>query len=239
MNKLTKYSDEYIKDVLEKSISFSDVLRHFGYESITTGNYVIVKRELKKRDIPIPVYNYFNEYNNFNRKRSLEELFVENSTTSRGSLKKRIIKDNLIEYKCECGNVGEWRNKKLTLQLEHKNGDTYDNRLENLCFLCPNCHSQTETFSGKNTKKIKKLKNKKPIEYKKCKCGKDISLESYSCINCNSISNRKVDRPSYEQLKKEINETSQNKVAKKYGVSWRTIRKWIKYYEVNISQVAG
>ena len=230
MNKLTKYSDEYIKDVLEKSISFSDVLRHFGYESITTGSFSTVKNELKKRDIIIPVYNYFNEYNNFNggkREKNIEKLFVENSTTSRHHLKKLIIRNDLIKYECECGNKGEWRNKKLVLQLDHKNGDTYDNRLENLCFLCPNCHSQTETFSGKNSQR-----NKKDIN-KKCKCGKKISLESYLCINCYSISNRKVIRPSYEQLKKEIYETSQNKVAKKYGVSWRTIRKWLIFFEKN------
>ncbi len=116
--------------------------------------------------------------------------------------------------------------------MEHKNGDTYDNRLENLCFLCPNCHSQTKTFSGKNAKK-----NKKEKEIKKCECGKIIYHSSIYCVDCNSKINRKTKRPTYEQLKKEIDETSQNMVAKIYNVSWHTITKWLKYYEKNLSNI--
>lgn len=59
-----------------------------------------------------------------------------------------------MEYKCACcGNTGEWNGRPLVLQLDHINGDNCDNRLENLRFLCPNCHSQTDTFAGRNCKK--------------------------------------------------------------------------------------
>ena len=58
------------------------------------------------------------------------------------------------EYKCEgCGIGSEWNNKKLTLQVDHINGINYDHRPENLRFLCPNCHSQTDTFCWKNANK--------------------------------------------------------------------------------------
>ena len=64
-----------------------------------------------------------------------------------------------MKYKCAiCGNNGIWNNQKLVLQLDHKNGDNTDNRLSNLRLLCPNCHSQTDTFSGRNIK-IKKIDN--------------------------------------------------------------------------------
>ena len=62
-----------------------------------------------------------------------------------------LIKQNLIPYLCQkCGNSGEWNGKILKLQIDHINGIYNDNRLVNLRFLCPNCHSQTETFSGKH-----------------------------------------------------------------------------------------
>ena len=82
----------------------------------------------------------------------MEEILVENSSyTNRTRLKERLIKEKLLEYKCSiCQNNGIWLNKELTLQLDHINGINNDNRIENLRFLCPNCHSQTDTYSGKN-----------------------------------------------------------------------------------------
>jgi hypothetical protein len=81
-------------------------------------------------------------------------IFVENSTYPRHRLKKRLLRDNLIDYKCEvCLNIGFWNNKTIVLQIDHKNGTNDDNRLDNLRFLCPNCHSQTETYAGKNNRK--------------------------------------------------------------------------------------
>lgn len=82
----------------------------------------------------------------------MEEILVENSTyLNRAKLKERLVRDNLLKYECSvCGNTGEWNNKFLSLQLDHINGINNDNRIENLRFLCPNCHSQTDTFSGKN-----------------------------------------------------------------------------------------
>ena len=81
-------------------------------------------------------------------------MFCENSTFPRHKLKERIIKENLIEYKCDfCNNNGDWNGEKLSLHIDHKNGINNDNRIGNLRFLCPNCHSQTSTYSGKNNKK--------------------------------------------------------------------------------------
>ena len=87
-------------------------------------------------------------------KYSLEEILVENSKyNNTTALKARLINEKRIEYKCAfCGNIGEWNGKKLVLVLDHINGNHTDNRIENLRLLCPNCHSQTDTFAGKNKK---------------------------------------------------------------------------------------
>lgn len=82
-----------------------------------------------------------------------EQVFIENSYYARHHIKKRIIEQKLISYECSvCGNIGEHNNKPLSLQLDHINGNGCDHRLENLRFLCPNCHSQTETYAGKGSK---------------------------------------------------------------------------------------
>lgn len=87
----------------------------------------------------------------------IEELLVsERPQTSRGNLKQRLLKEGLLQNRCygeNCHLTDVWLGKPITLQLEHKNGNNTDNRLENLCLLCPNCHSQTPTFAGRNCKK--------------------------------------------------------------------------------------
>lgn len=87
-------------------------------------------------------------------KYDLKEILVENSSyENRTRLKERLIKEGYLEYQCAiCGNKGVWLDKPLSLQLDHINGINNDHRIENLRLLCPNCHSQTETFSGKNKK---------------------------------------------------------------------------------------
>ena len=83
---------------------------------------------------------------------SLEQILAEQSTfKDLTRLKRRLIKEGLLELRCyKCNNSGNWMGEPLTLQLEHKNGNNKDHRLENLELLCPNCHSQTPTWGGKN-----------------------------------------------------------------------------------------
>jgi hypothetical protein len=70
-------------------------------------------------------------------------------TTSAPPWLKRYILDKQNGKCFECG-ISEWRNKPLVLELEHKDGNSENNLEENLCCLCPNCHSQTPTYKAKN-----------------------------------------------------------------------------------------
>ena len=67
-------------------------------------------------------------------------------------LKKRLIKDGIKENKCEICGINEWNGKSLSIQLDHIDGDSHNHKLENLKMICPNCHSQTETYCGRNKK---------------------------------------------------------------------------------------
>jgi len=81
---------------------------------------------------------------------SNDDWFVENSTRGGSVIKKRIIDLKLIPYECNhCDIKDSWNGDIINLHLDHINGDNRDNRLDNLRFLCPNCHSQTDTYCGK------------------------------------------------------------------------------------------
>jgi hypothetical protein len=85
------------------------------------------------------------------RSMPLERLLA--GPRNRGHLKKRLIAAGLKENCCELCGLAEWRGEPLSMALHHLNGDGRDNRLENLQLLCPNCHSQTDNFSGRGQRK--------------------------------------------------------------------------------------
>jgi hypothetical protein len=90
------------------------------------------------------------------------EVFVKNSRHSNEMVKQRIVSDNLLgAYECsKCGLDGMWQGETIVLDLDHINGDNTDNRLLNLRYLCPNCHSQTDTFKGRNNTGKTKVSDK-------------------------------------------------------------------------------
>lgn len=67
-------------------------------------------------------------------------------------LKKRLIKEGIKKNECEICKISEWNGEPLSMQLDHIDGNSHNHKLENLRMTCPNCHSQTETYCGKNKK---------------------------------------------------------------------------------------
>ena len=87
-------------------------------------------------------------------KRPNELMFVADSGVARCVVRRRILAQELIEYRCACCGIGpEWQGKPMPLILDHINGVNNDNRLENLRFVCSNCDTQLDTYKSRNRKK--------------------------------------------------------------------------------------
>lgn len=144
---------EEFSALVAKSKTIGQILKYFDLKN-KGGNSNTVKQRILAENIDmshIVLGRGSNRGKNFPSRKTYEELFCINSEAQRKDVKYRILKDNLIPYECrDCGLRDSWNNKKLVLHLEHINGLSNDNRLDNLCFLCPNCHSQTATYSGKS-----------------------------------------------------------------------------------------
>jgi DNA-binding CsgD family transcriptional regulator len=85
----------------------------------------------------------------------IQDLLSNGTHRGRHHVKARLIREGLKIARCEgCGLV-DWRGAPITLALHHVNGVRDDNRLENLQLLCPKCHSQTDTFAGRNPRALK------------------------------------------------------------------------------------
>lgn len=223
---------KYIKEVLEitvkESLSISDICKKMNIKPVG-GNYKTIKKYINlygidKSHFTGQGWNTGDKFKKFNKEYDLEDILIENSNyTNNTNLKKKLLSKKLIEYKCNICNLSNWMNKKIVLHLDHINGDNLDNRLENLRLLCPNCHSQTDTYCGKNQNQ-----NQKEKEKYYCDCGNEKQKKSKMCRICQHENSRKVKRPSVDILNKEILEFGYKETSKKYGVSDNAIRKWVK-----------
>ncbi len=149
-----RYSDSDFVSAVQSSQSWSGVLKKIGLRP-AGGNYKSAQSRAEKLGLDTSHFTgqgYLKgKTHNWAPKQSLDQILVKNSTyTNSDRLRRRLLKEGMLEEKCdECG-LYEWRGQRLPLELEHKNGDNRDHRIGNLRVLCPNCHSQTPTWRGRN-----------------------------------------------------------------------------------------
>jgi transcriptional regulator with XRE-family HTH domain len=149
-------SDEIFTSAVKSSFSIASSLKAIGLRA-SGGNYKNFYSRIKRLNLDISHFtgkgHLKDRTHNNARGKTIEETFVKNGTAQSSQLRKKIIRNNLKPYFCEICGISEWKNKALSLHVDHINGVNNDNRLENLRFLCPNCHSQTDTYCGRGIRK--------------------------------------------------------------------------------------
>jgi len=131
-----RYDWAEIQRAYDEGLSVRGCMEKFGFSSYSW-HKAVARGAVKARPAAMPI----------------ESLLVNGRRTSRTHLKLRLIRAGLKENRCEQCGISEWCGRPLTMALHHVNGQGRDNRLTNIQFLCPNCHAQTDNYSGKGIKR--------------------------------------------------------------------------------------
>ena len=155
---MRQYDKEWLTELCKDSYSYAEVLRKAGRKQ-GGGTQATLRKKIEEFGIDISHFTgqrWQDSPNQQDNKISreiyeLNEVFIENSPVTQKVLRGYVERHNIIEYKCQtCGCDGNWQNGIISLELDHINGNNTDNRIENLRYLCPNCHALTETYRGRN-----------------------------------------------------------------------------------------
>lgn len=148
-----------LKNAVKTSTSYRQVLKKLGLRE-AGGNYAQVKKYISEYQLDIRHFTgrLWNKglKGLYRTAIPLKDILVQNSTFQSFKLKKRLFAVGLKPRHCElCGWAQSTQDGYLPLELDHINGNRYDNRLINLRVLCPNCHSLQPTHRGRNSAKRK------------------------------------------------------------------------------------
>ena len=144
--KIDEFTIEELTQLTQESNSFNELILKLGYATRSGSNHNTVRDRLDRYNID---YSHFNNLNRIER--TVDNVFIEDSTATQKVLRHWYIKGKYTEYVCSiCGMEPVWQDKPLVLILDHINGCNTDNRLENLRWVCPNCNMQLPTTNGRN-----------------------------------------------------------------------------------------
>lgn len=150
-----KYTKELLEEKVKDCYSFAELCRRLGLKP-EGSNPKTLRKKMDEFGVD---YLHFtgqawhkNPKNPVYRDKYLPRL-CEHSSLSSANVKELVYRLGLKENKCEICKITEWQGKPIICELHHINGDSSDNRIENLQILCPNCHSQTDNFRSRNRSK--------------------------------------------------------------------------------------
>lgn len=150
-----KYTKERLALLVPTSVSFADLMRQLGLTKWSGGIQNLLADRVKEYGLSTAHFtgqatNCGSMHRGGPDKKHFSEILVKRHTREQVARLRRALLESGRAHACEvCGQGPKWKGKVLCLQMDHKNGDRTDNRPKNLRFICPNCHSQTENFSGK------------------------------------------------------------------------------------------
>ena len=149
-----KYTDEQFIEAVKNNFSIREVLKTLGLAP-AGGSYKLFHARVKKLNLDTSHFTgqaYLKgKSHDWSPKISLKEILIKDSLYSNtSSLRRRLIKESILLDQCNRCGLTEWQGEKLSLHLDHIDGDNTNNSIENLRILCPNCHSLTPTYCGKN-----------------------------------------------------------------------------------------
>lgn len=137
-------SDAELLEAAKNSTSVSQVMQKLGYNINGGRRHTDFKERLAKLGIKFK----FNRIVPNKKANSIYDYLSNKVRINTARLRKLLIKEFLKEDKCEkCGLGPIWNGEPLSLQLDHIDGNSLNNELNNLRILCPNCHTQTPTHS--------------------------------------------------------------------------------------------
>ena len=212
-------SKKEFSSLVKHSNSIGDICRFFGIGK-KGGNYNTIKRRIDEEKLDVSHFRQCQpQVHSWISKNEFLKILPTLQSKHNKFIKKKILEFSLIEEKCKlCGQTTFWNKLPLTLFLDHINGNSSDNHLENLRFLCPNCHTQTETHSMGQ----RKLKSRFCIE-----CQSELSTpHGYLCHSCGNKRRRKVERPTKESLQKMVETMPMVDIGKLFDVSDNAVRRW-------------
>lgn len=229
-------SKEQITEVIQQGKSRNDCLILLGLNPLTGANIRWLSSFIKIEDLQtshwLGLAHAAGTTHNRAIRKPLKELLSEGTNISNNQ-KKRLIKEGILKNKCyECG-ISSWRDKPLSLHLDHINGCHSDNRLENLRILCPNCHSQTETYCKAKSSFIKEKKKSAPkisTFPRFCTdCNISISAAALRCKSCKAKSQEtKIVWPPIGELRKRLEQSNYSSLARELSVTASAIKKRLK-----------